>query len=1536
MEEQELPWSVIDTFFRDNPVSLVQHQLSSYNDFYKNGIYRIIKENNPITLFKKEDEDSNDYKHRADIYIGGKNGDKLYFGKPIIYDVDDSTGTVTERPHFMYPNEARLRNMTYGATIHYDADIEYTYTESDGTISKNTVTLSKILLGRFPIMLMSDMCILKKMAPRARFNMGECRNDKGGYFIIEGKEKVIIAQEKFADNMLYVKDKGNELYSHIAKIRSVSEDTSKQVRTLSVSIVKQDSKYTNGQIVVAVPNVRKPVPLFILMRALGVVSDKEIVRYCLLDLDKYSHYMEYLIPSVHDAGTFFTQEMCLNYIALLTKHKTIPSVIDILMNYFLPHVGELNFQEKAYFLGYMVKELLMVYSGEKKATDRDNFKYKRIEVCGELLRDLFREYYKIQHNLILERLDRTARTSNFNSMEEWSSLVTNASFADEAGVRQRDRKRLVRAVEEGFRKAFKGNWGSEAHTKRDGVVQDLNRLSFNSFLSHLRKINLPLDASAKVVGPRMLHPSQWGIIDPVDTPDGGNIGLHKHMAIAAHISSGCSADPLTKWIANHLSFKKLTEADPAYLAMTTKVMINGNWIGNTPEPEKSLAHMKEYKRLGLIPVQTSIHWHVETDTIYVYTDSGRLYRPIYYVDQKSQTPSYKRDGVFDKMVDGTATWEEMLTGFAKKQDEAFNMNKCKVYDSPKALYDVDDIGKLKSVSAPLEFIDSAEEETALIALDAKQLGKSKYTHLEIHPSLMLGVMGNQIVFPENNQLPRDLFSCGQSKQGVSVYHSNFHNRIDKAGMVLNYGQIPLVKSRYMEYLNQEQHPYGENLIVAIMCYGGYNTEDAILFNGGSVARGMLRTTYFNMYEAFEKTEDIGGQSVDTRFANIQDNDVIGTKPGYDYGYLDEYGLIKEGTPLDDKKVVIGRITSNLDNPEVGLDSSVFPKKGQKGFVDKTFITEETEGKRLAKIRIREERIPAIGDKFCSRCGQKGTCGIIIEEKDMPFTAQGIRPDIIINPHALPSRMTIGQLVECVMGKACSLYGGFGDCTAFANKGPKQKQFGDMLLKMGFHSSGNEQLYNGMTGEALEMSIFMGPTYYMRLKQMVKDKINYRARGPRTALTRQTVQGRANDGGLRVGEMERDGMIGHGLSAFLEESLMVRGDEYYMAICNTTGTIAVYNQSRDIFLSPFADGPLEFKEGLDGNLNLENVSKFGKSFSIVRVPYALKLLMQELQTMNVQMRIITEANVDQLTALDGARELKLRLGMPESAPFDAAISELKESLRADSSSMEPTYIPPEGRELRDGELIQEQPVDEEMYDDFGRPFYGDEEDEMPYPAQPQQQQLQEIDMGEMPLDGQIDMPYQGEQIYQAAPQGEVQVPAQGQTQDMVTVVAPGMEGQPGTPAQLQSQAPRRNIIRTDGPVFESAGFLGGAKQQQQPQQPQQAGVEGQTLNININVPQGSTSDSQSGTPGQTAGSIGEEAAKAEEQAVDAVNDIVKSSKEEVHTISVLTETDIGKPKDGVLTAMADGESQDKKSVSFADGGSDNSSSSGERKSIVLEN
>jgi DNA-directed RNA polymerase II subunit RPB2 len=1253
MNKEKISWKLIDKYFKENPNNLVAHHLESYNDFFNNGIKRIFYENNPIRFIEREDESNQLSGNRNEclLYLGDKDGSKIYLGKPIIYD---DTGSTSRGAHYMYPNDARLRNMTYGITIHYDVFVEFIYYVG-GEKKEHSMLLNKVYLGRFPIMLKSDLCILKSLDKNVQFNMGECRNDFGGYFIIDGKEKVIISQEKFADNLLYIrKNKEDDIYSHSAEIRSVSEDSSKPIRTTAVKIISPSPRLTNNQIVVAIPNVKKPVPLFILMRALGIISDKDIIKCCLLDLEKNDSYVDLFIPSIHDAYRVYTQKVALEYIAELTKRGTISGVQEILSDYFLPHVGELNLLEKAYFIGYMVYRLLKVYTNEDKPTDRDNFSFKRVELSGSLIYDLFREYYLIQKKNITRKIDEEYyyHKSEYKEIDETTEVVKSGKKVEEnkykdnfIGLIESNFKTFFKEhiVEQGFKKAFKGNWGADAHTKRVGVVQDLNRLSWNTFISHLRKINLPLDASAKVVGPRLLNSSQWGYIDPVDTPDGGNIGLHKHMSIISYITSGASYYPLIKWLRANTPLKLNLECSSEQLYNSSKLFINGRWVGVVDHPISSnkselgfVELLKLYRRNGLIPIYTSISFSYEHNEINIFTDAGRLVRPIYYVNDGKI--SFERNKMIELLFEDKITWEDIISGFKKKSDDLFLTKNNKLYDITELYPDISNsidkiYNEMQEYKSLVDYVDTSEEENALIANDVTDIKKNKYyTHLEIDSSLLLGVMGNQIPYPENNQFPRNVFSCGQSKQAVSIYHTNFQMRIDKMGVILNYGQIPLIKSRYLEYINNEEQPYGVNAIVAIMSYTGYNVEDAILINEGSIHRGIFRTTYYSSYESREESSKVTKGGTNSKFANIEKNNVIKKKQGYDYSYLDDFGLIKENIELNDKMILIGKINSNMENKDIWIDDSVKPKKGQLGFVDKSFITLGEEGFNIAKVRVREERIPAIGDKMASRCGQKGTLGLIIPEKDMPFTDNGIRPDLIINPHAIPSRMTIGQIIESLFGKVCLSYGGFGDCTAFQVKGSNYSTYAPLLAEKGFHSSGNEILYNGMNGEQLTSDIYIGPTYYMRLKHMVKDKINYRARGPNTVLTRQPVSGRANDGGLRIGEMERDGVLAHGMSGFLNESFLVRGDEYYLAICNKTGCVSIYNEPRNLFLSPYADGPIQFVTNPDGTLNIKNISKFGRSFSILTIPYSLKLLIQELQTLNVQMRIITDENVDQLLSM----------------------------------------------------------------------------------------------------------------------------------------------------------------------------------------------------------------------------------------------------------------------------------------------------------------
>jgi len=1201
MSIEDYHFSFIDKYFKET--SLVEHHISSCDNFYDVSIPKIFSDMNPIRYYGIMEVDK--YKYSARIYIGGKNTDKIYYGKPIVFDENNQ--------HYMFPNEARLRNMTYGISIHYDVDIELDVIEGD-----EIVTIEKRMpqndthyfLGMFPIMVQSKLCVLKNMPRETRFYMGECKNDPGGYFIIDGKEKVLIPQEYFGNNLIYTRLVKDNKHDFSVEIRSVSEDISKPRRTLAIRRVMSSNSLSNEHFLVFIPDVRQPVPLFILMRALGILSDKDICKTILLDIEKNKQYLELLRPSIHDAGFVFNQKNALEYIGSFTKYQTIHSAYKCLVNQLLPHVGEMNFKSKACFIGHMVFELLKVIKKDDPPTDRDNYKYKRVQTTGELMKDLFIEYSKEMYTEIYKDIDKELYYHEGTYKDEEPVTDKNYKFLN-LFVDEYFNKRIV---EEGFRKGFKGNWGSKAHTKKVGVIQSLNRLTFHSFLSHMRRVDLDIDASNKLVGPHLLHGSQFGLFDPIDV--GGSVGIDKQMAVLCRFTNHISIHDITNWIQENMTeddikINYIEEADYEDLEINTKLFINGVWIGFIKDPLKFKRKFVLSRRIGLISPFISISFNMKYKTIYIFSDEGRVVRPLFYFD--NQVVSYGKD---------KRSWSQCVNGLFNTKAEPFLSKKVLDGKSSK------DIMNGRSM---IEYLDNSEVDMCYITTSLDNVGKDhEYTHLEIHPSVMFGIMGNQVVFPENSALARNDYSCIQGRQAISIYHSNFLHRIDTTGVVINYGQKPLVKSRYTKFINNEEHPYGENAIIAIMAHTGYNVEDSILINESAVKRGLFNITYYSMYETYEETTKLGVSS-EKRIGNVLNYGAKGTKPGYNYNELGENGIIKVNTIIDEKTVIIGRIQYQLENPTEVTDASIFSSKGQSGIVDRVYLTDNVEGKRIAKVRIREERQPCIGDKFSSRCGQKGTIGTLIPEENMPFTKDGIRPDLIINPHCMPSRMTINQLIECLFCKMAVQKGTSIDSTPFVNKGSKHKLVGTLLKEFGCHSSGNEVLYNGMNGEQIESDIYMGPTYYTRLKHMTQDKINYRAGGPRVALTRQTNHGRSKDGGLKIGDMERDSIVSHGMSAFMCDSMMKRGDAYRMAICNHSGTIAIYNKEQNNFYSPIIDGPLAFEKIDSETLTPSLVTKYGKEFSIVEVPYCLKLLIHELTAMNIQMRLITSDNIENLTS-----------------------------------------------------------------------------------------------------------------------------------------------------------------------------------------------------------------------------------------------------------------------------------------------------------------
>ena len=801
-EFDEAVWSIIDAHFEDNPQSLVRHHVDSYNDFTASGISQLFRETNPVKVDLEYNATTNNFGASAKLYFGGADGTRVFFGKPVIYDPDNV--------HFMFPNEARLRNMTYSMPIYCDVDvhieqivdvqpeptgvtpvfvdengykipgdsmakptnemisnIQKTLSLRDRNTTVQTFKLPSIrkFICNLPIMVQSSSCTLHGLDKQARFSLGECKNDIGGYFIISGKEKTVVCQEIFGNNMLAIqKNTGeNDQYAVTAKIRSVSENVAKPVRTLSVHLVNPDSTYTNQNIVVNVPNVRKPVPLFILFRALGIVSDKSIIATCLLqDPDTVdAEVLDWFLPSIHDAGSVFSQADALNYMSVLVKGQTVNRVLYALADLFLPHVGEVNFRDKAMYLGYIVNEMMAVATGAKESTDRDNFKYKRIEPVGVLLRDLFREHLLIY-------------TSNIRRGFESKYEFNKATYADMSVLIEMTQDEVftdygANQVNTGIQKAFKGSWGATPKTRRVGVVQDLNRLSFLGYISHLRKTNLPLDPSIKLVGPRVLHGSHWGIIDAIDTPDGGNIGIHKYLSIMTYVTRSHSREPLIQWLRDHpeeIQMTPISELTPIQLGAMVKIMVNGFWAGSTDNPIQATAYMRECRRQGLLPASTSVAFDIASRAIMIYNDGGRLCRPIFYRNDRGEFPFTAGANKLWKRIpeaDRAWTWTDLITGSLAKTPE---------YDPMQStIYSWSDLYKTTAESefggkhaAVLEYLDTNESEYTKIAINqfALQLATSdeakRFTHHELHESTCYGVMCNMINYLEHKPVTRNSFS----------------------------------------------------------------------------------------------------------------------------------------------------------------------------------------------------------------------------------------------------------------------------------------------------------------------------------------------------------------------------------------------------------------------------------------------------------------------------------------------------------------------------------------------------------------------------------------------------------------------------------------------------------------------------------------------------------------------------------------------------------------------------------------------------------
>lgn len=1118
-------WTVISSYFEQK--GLVRQQLDSFDQFVKVKMQEVIDEN-PQIIVQSTPTAGSSAVRKMIIKFG-----QIYVTKPPMYTESDGRSTT------LFPNEARIRDLTYSCNILIDITkiVENEFGERDEH------KFSKTSLGQLPIMLGSSCCVLHGLAEKDIIQIGECPYDQGGYFIVMGSEKVIVAQERMASNTVHIFKKSQPApYTHYSEIRSVPEKGSRTPSAFSIKVIR------NPRVIRAsLPLVKQDIPIAIIYRALGFLSDKEIIDHINFDNDDTIH--SFLVPSLEEASAIQDQLTALDFIGKRSapvgspRDKRIQFARNVLAKEFLPHIGTQEFCEtkKAYFLGHMICKTLNVVLDRKEVDDRDHCAKKRMDLAGPLLSSLFKMLFK-------KMCGETAKHMQ-------KCIENGRDFNIALGIKSG-------TITQGFRYALAtGNWGDQARAmqSRAGVAQVLNRYNFLSSLSHLRRVNTPIEKEGKLAKPRQLHNTHWGLICPAETPEGHACGLVKNLSLMAYISVGKSSAPIIE-ILEECGVERLEEVSSI---KGTKVFVNGFWLGMTSNPSDLVDSLKALRRSNEIDKEISIVRDIEENEIRIFSDSGRLCRPLLIVKDRALLIT-KEDILNIKNL--KTRWDDLLK------------------------------------SGKIEYLDVAEEETCLIAMNIEDLPKKDYTHCEIHPAVILGITASVIPFPNHNPSPRNTYQSAMGKQAMGIFSTNFSSRMDTLSNILFYPQKPLVTTRSMEYLRFKELPAGQNAIVAIACYSGYNQEDSIIMNQSSIDRGLFRSF---LYRTYTDQENMARPGVNEEFCK-PDRKTCTKMGNFNYTKLDSDGLIFPGTEVVGDDVLLGKVTPILDvekstkeNPFYILkDSSTVMKKTEEGVVDTVVITNK-DGYKFSKIKIRSTRIPQIGDKFASRHAQKGTVGLTLRQEDMPFTSDGIVPDIIINPHAMPMRMTIGHLLECLLGKVSALSGEEGDATPFNNV--TIDQISEKLKSFNYHSRGLEVLHNGMTGRKLRAQIFIGPTYYQRLKHMVDDKIHARARGALQVMSRQPLEGRSRDGGLRFGEMERDCIISHGSSAFLKERLMDVSDSYTCYICDKCGLLAI--SGKDI---------LECK----GCSNQVEISK-------IQIPYAFKLLIQELMAMNIAPRFKVE-------------------------------------------------------------------------------------------------------------------------------------------------------------------------------------------------------------------------------------------------------------------------------------------------------------------------
>ena len=1086
------------------------------NYFHEYGISNIQKESFEELVHRRLSEIINE-ECKIEILINKRESyivtfEDVTLDKPCIIEEDRTTRYIT-------PAEARLRDLNYDSPL--CVNISETWLQKiDG---ENKVIESKVHnkvpITRIPIMLQTSKCNLYDLTRDEVTKSGECAKDEGGYFIIKGKERVLVSQERINYNIIYVfPQKANSKHKYIAEIRSMSDETGH-------SILLQAKIDLNGKnICFSLPYITQDIHVGIVFKAMGIIEHDDIKNI----IGSHDERMDPFINNIiHDCMQYDKKEDALDYISKFTMHtvhkeKKNDYVTQILENELFPHMGITSTtKSKAMFLGFMVNKLIATFTEIRVPDDRDHLSNKRNESAGVLIGDLFRSLYKRFIRSLIAQLEKR---------QDILIAITRHN-----------------TITHGIKNCFStGNWGVQKNSYiRQGVSQILSRLTYSSTISHLRRLVIPIGKEGKNTKIRQIHNSQIGYICPAETPEGHASGIVKNFSLLTRISNNINTVVMKEIISKvdniiQLDDNIIYDSTPFY-----KILINGFWFGITYKPDDVLKDLRNKRDKDIIHKDVSISISNIDYEIMIFSDRGRLLRPLIPVIDDKLAISDSDDMDWDQLV----------------------------------------------LNNKIVYIDSYEVDSCVIEMKESELTSEKYNYCEIHPSMMLGICASIIPFPDHTQSPRNTYQSAMGKQALGTYATSNEIRADTVVHMLNYTNKPILYTQVSDHMGFNKMASGMNCIVAILCYSGFNQEDSIIINKGAIDRGLFRSYVYRTITVCEKKRSANC------FENIElPNQSIRCK-SYNYQKLDENGIIRIGEPVQKNDIIIGKVITKTTKSgnDTKTDTSISIKLGEEGIIDKIFVTTTPDGYKMYKIKIRSLRIPEIGDKFASREAQKGTCGMIFNHEDMPFTEEGLVPDIIINPHCIPSRMTINQLLECIGAKSAVMDMKFRDCTAFSKSSTNiQETLSAELIKNGYEGNGYENMISGFTGEMFKAQVFIGPVYYQRLKHLVKDKIHARDHGNVQSLTRQPLEGRSREGGLRFGEMERDCMISQGVSKFLLSRLFHMSDPYVVNLCDRCGQIT-------------------------SNESICHVCNYD-IIKPTNIPYACKLLFQELIAIGLKISI----------------------------------------------------------------------------------------------------------------------------------------------------------------------------------------------------------------------------------------------------------------------------------------------------------------------------